>query len=350
MTRGRSEGRAFAVVTGLSIVWLAFDLCVIAYGQSPGHMLAVLYGGTWGSAYGLGQVLFKATPLLFTGAAASLALRAGLFNIGVEGQLVVAGLASAWAGARLPPGVPHVIAVPVVLCVAASAGALWAAVPAVLRARQGVHEVITTIMTNRIATAAVSLVLASGLALPGTVRTRAIVAGATLPRASAVLDALSGSALSAAFPLALTVVFAERWAAKRTVVGRELALVRDGAEACRSNGVPVRQRLAQAMLASGAVAGLGAAATVLGHKGYFEEGLGAGAGFSGLAVAILARGSATGLVVAALLFGTLDQGGLVLNAHVPREIMDVLAAVLLCAVGAAEHAARRAPAASREDS
>jgi simple sugar transport system permease protein len=112
--------------------------------------------------------------------------------------------------------------------------------------------------------------------------------------------------------------------------------------------VPVRARLEQALVVSGAIAGAASLGTVLGYKGYFEEGLGAGAGFGGLAVAILGRGSAVGLVFAALLFGTLQQGGLAVNAFVPKELMDVLTGIVVCAVALADEAvargALRAPA------
>jgi simple sugar transport system permease protein len=133
---------------------------------------------------------------------------------------------------------------------------------------------------------------------------------------------------------------------------REIALVGMNATACAAERMPVARRLAQSMLLSGAVVGLGATATVLGYKGYFESGLGAGAGFGGIAVAMLGRGSAVGLVLAALLFGTLEQGGLAINAVVPMEAMQVLEGVLIVAVALADArvramiaaAPRRAPA------
>jgi len=103
-----------------------------------------------------------------------------------------------------------------------------------------------------------------------------------------------------------------------------------------SFGVPVKLRIAQALCLSGAIAGLTSTATVLGYKGYFELGLGAGAGFGGIAVAILGRGHALGLVGAALFFGTLEQGGLAVNAHVPREIMTVLEGVAIVLVAVAD--------------
>src|SRR6187402_3374281 len=97
-------------VPGLAAGWLAFCLLVWLYGESPRAMAVLLFDGTWGTSYGAGQVLFKATPLLFTGLAVDLALRGGLFNIGAEGQLAVASLVAGLVGSHLPAGTPAIIA------------------------------------------------------------------------------------------------------------------------------------------------------------------------------------------------------------------------------------------------
>lgn len=329
-------------LAGIAAGWLAFCLLVWLYGESPREMASLLLEGTWGTSYGAGQVLFKATPLLFTGLAVDLALRAGLFNIGAEGQLAVASLAAGVVGSRLPAGTPAGLALPVTLVAAMSAGAAWAMVPALLKGRFGAHEVISTIVMNRIAEGVVGLLIASGLALTGTVRTRDVVPGARVPRLEALLPAFRGSAASFA------VVFAVAGAAlvmigyNRTRFGRELGLIGQNARAMEAEKVPVRARLQQALVASGALAGAASLGTVLGYKGYFEEGLGAGAGFGGVAVALLGRGTATGLLLAALLFGTLQQGGLALNAHVPKELMDVLQGIVIVAVALADARLRAA--------
>jgi len=333
------RGRAALVATlaGVAAGWLALAVLVWIYGESPREVAGQLLAGTWGMAYGVGQVLYKATPLLLTGVAVDLALRAGLFNIGAEGQLAVAGLAVGTVGAALPPGTPAWIALPVLIAVAPLAGAAWAGVPAVLRARYGAHEVISTIMMNRIADAAVGLALARGLALPGTVRTPDVVAGARLPRLEAFgLASLHGSAVSLALPLALVVaVLATVWLA-RSRVGRETVLVGLSTSACAAERIPVARRIGGALLLSGAVAGLASLAPVLGYKGYYESGMGAGAGFGGIAVALLGRGNPLGLFLAALLFGTLEQGGLAINARVPMEVMTVLQGVVIVAVALAD--------------
>jgi simple sugar transport system permease protein len=330
---------AEATLAALAAGWLAFSLLVWAYGASPSGMAAELARGTWGTWYGTGQVLFKATPLLVTGVAVDLALRAGLFNIGAEGQLAVASLVAGVVGSRLPGGTPWILALPIALAAAMAAGGAWATVPAILKGRFGAHEVISTIMMNRIADGLVGLALASGLAVSG-VRTADVVAGARMPRLEAAFDVFRGSAASFALVVAVVLAIAVTESYRRTRFGRELTLIGQNARAMQAERVPVRARVEQALVASGAIAGAASLGTVLGYKGYFEEGLGAGAGFGGLAVALLGRGSALGLVAAALLFGTLQQGGLALNAHVPKELMDVLSGVVICAVALADARSR----------
>jgi general nucleoside transport system permease protein len=337
--KGRARDAALA---GLAAGWLAFCLLVWAYGESPRAMAALLFEGTWGTTYGAGQVLFKATPLLFAGIAIDLGLRAGLFNIGAEGQIAVASFAAGVFGSQLPEATPALVALPVTLAVAMSAGAAWAAVPALLKVRFGAHEVISTIMMNRVAEGAIGFALGAGLAVAGSVRTAAVVGGARVPRLDVLYSGFRGSAASFAIVIAVLFAAAATAAYRRTRFGRELTLIGQNPRAMEAEKVPIARRIAQALIVSGAVAGAASLGTVLGYKGYYEEGLGAGAGFGGIAVALLGRGSAVGLVLAALLFGTLQQGGLALNAHVPKELMDVLSAVVICAVALADARLRAA--------
>lgn len=321
---------------------LLFDLIAFGFGEAPRHALRLAFEGTWGTAYGLGQVLFKATPLLFTGLAFEVALRVGLFNIGAEGQVALASLVGALVASRLPAGTPAIIALPFVLAIAAATGAAVAFVPAILRARRGVHEIITAIMMNRIVDAIVPWVLSTVIG-SASLRTGDIAPGASLPRLDRVIRAFSGSAVSFAFPLAVVVVIVVMELLRRTRLGREIRWVGLSPEACRAEGIDVERRMLLAMLLSGAIAALAVSSTALGYKGYFELGLGAGAGFSGIAVAMLGRGSALGIVLAAIFLGTLEQAGLAVNARVPKEAMDVLEAALIVLVAVASRVASREP-------
>lgn len=326
---------------GVLGAYVAFCVLVWLHGESPRSMLVLLFEGTWGTAYGAGQVLFKATPLLATGLAVHVALRAGLFNIGAEGQLAIASLAVGAVGAHLPVGLPGVVGVPLLLLVAMLAGAIWALPPAILRVRFNAHEVIGTIMMNRIADATIGLGLSLGLAQAASVRTADLAPGARIPRLDRLIPAFRGSAASFALLVVLALCAVVIVLLPKTRAGREQELVAQNPDACRAEKIPVGRRLAEALVFSGALAGLASAGTVLGYKGYYENGLGAGAGFGGLAVALLARGRLAGLVFAALLFATLQQGGLALNAHVPMEVMTVIQGVAIVFVALADTRVRQ---------
>ena len=331
------------VALALAGIVLLLDLISVAFGVAPSATLTAAIAGTWGTPYGIGQVLFKATPLIFTGLAFEVAFRAGLFNIGGEGQLAFASLLVGWVGARLPAGTPWIVAVPVCVAVAIAAGAFVALVPALMRARLGVHEIISTIMLNRIVDGIVPYALVALLGA-SSLRTADLVPGAGLMKLDRAIPALNGSASSLAFPFAVIAAFLVDAGLRRTRAGREMRWTGQNAEACRAEGIDVPLRLTQAMLLSGALAGLAMSATVLGYKGYYELGLGAGTGFAGIAVALLGRGHPLGMVLAAVLFGTLAQAGLAINAHVPKEAMDVLTAAAIVLVAVANRMGERLPA------
>ena len=330
---------ALVVTLAVSGLWIAFNLLAFAFAQSPSATLASAFAGTWGTPYGVGQVLFKATPLVFTGFAFHVAQRAGLFNIGAEGQLALASLCGAAFAGRLPASTPAPVALALSLLVAVAAAALVALPPALMRARLGVHEVISGIMMNRIVDVLVPFTLATVLGATA-MRTADVVPGAVLPRLDRLFPSLAGSAASLAFALAVALVAALHVWLVRSRAGREMGWIGVNAGACRAEGVDVRGRLVLAMLLSGAFAGLGMSATVLGYKGYFEIGLGSGAGFAGIAVALLGRGHPAGVVLAAVFFGTLQQAGLAINARVPKEAMTVLEAVAIVLVSAASRFAK----------
>ncbi|CAN5546742.1 ABC transporter permease [soil metagenome] len=341
--RARIEIDLASALAGVLAALFAFDVMVWLYGESPRAMVLELVRGTWGTPYGIGQVLFKATPLLFAGLAVEVAFRAKLFNVGVEGQLAVASLAVGVCGSHLG-GWPSILAWTVLALVAMAGGALWALGPALLRARLDAHEVITTIVANRVSQIGITAALAAGLAAHGSVRTADLPAAARLPRLATFVSAFEGSAASVAVVAAVLTVAAVLVLLPRTRFGREIELLAKNPTACRAEKIPVDRRMAQALVLSGAIAGLGSLGTVLGYKGYYEQGLGAGAGFTGIAVAMLGRGRVVPLIVAALLFGTLAQGGLAINAHVPMEMMEVLSAIVVVAVAAADREFRRAGA------
>ena len=334
------EEAVLPAVVALLIAALVGDVLIVAYGQSPGTVYRLLVEGTWGNAYGLGQVLYKATTLTFTGLAVAFGLRAGLFNIGAESQLAAGGFLAALLGLALPAGLPLVLTLPAYLLAAAVGGGAVAAVPGWLKARFGAHEVITTIMLNFVVLALLSYLVSAHLKVPESLHTNTIHSGA-LPRLESIASAFHGSAANAVILIALVTVWASWWFFFRTRAGFELRAVGLQPEAAEYGGVRVGSVWLRAMILSGAVAGIGGLNYVLGYKHYYEEGFAAGAGFLGIAVAIVGRNHPVGVALAALLFATISQGGLAVNALVPKQMVEVLQAVVIIAVATSVPEVRR---------
>ena len=330
MTRRWLE-HALPPAVALLIALLVGDVLILVYGQAPGSVYRLLLDGTWGNAYGFGQVLYKASTLACTGLAFAAAARAGLFNVGAESQLAAGGFAASLAGLALPIGTPGLLAVPCCVVAAMIGGGAVGALPGWLRARFGASEVIVTIMLNFVVLAALNYVIAAHLHVPETLHTPAIHAG-TLPRLSDLSAAFHGSAANASVVTALLAAAALWWILFRTRGGYELRAVGLQPEAAEYGGVHIGRVWIRAMTLSGALAGLGGLNYVLGYKGYYEEGFATGSGFLGIAVALVGRNHPVGVLLAALLFATLSQGGLAVNALVPKQMVDVLQAVVILAV------------------
>jgi simple sugar transport system permease protein len=345
--RGR-DVRVAALALAAPFIAIALALVVgalfiLAIGEHPLEIYGLMARESLGTGYGIGQTLFRTTPLVFTGLAVALGFRAGLFNIGVEGQLYLGGFAAALTGVALA-GLPGPLLVPLAALAAALAGAAWGAIPGILKARFGSHEVINTIMLNFVAFALVAF-FGRWVYQPATVRTAEIGAGAVIPRLDPWLHALRGSPANLALALALATAAGVGVLLFRTRRGYELRAVGLNAPAAEFGGIGVGRTHALALTLSGAIAGLGGVNFVLGYKHYFEQGFSAGAGFIGIAVALIGRNHPAGVVAAALFFGALSYAGLVINERVPKELVEMLQGlVILCAIATQqvlERAARR---------
>jgi len=331
LRRAKIEEAVLPPLVALLLAAVVGDVLILSFGQSPGAVYRLLLEGTWGNAYGFGQVLYKATTLVFTGLAVGLGLRAGLFNIGAESQLAAGGFCAALVGLLLPAGIPALLCLPIYILAAALGGGAVGAVPGVLKARFGAHEVIVTIMLNFIVLALLNYLTSTRLHVPDTLHTPEIGSGA-LPRISDVAPSFQGSAANATILLAVLAAFAFGWFLFRTRRGFELRAVGLQPHAAEYAGVHVGGVTWRALAISGAIAGIGGLNYVLGYKHYYEEGFATGAGFLGIAVALVGRSHPIGIGLAALLFATLSQGGLAVNALVPKQMVDVLQAVVILAV------------------
>jgi simple sugar transport system permease protein len=266
---------------------------------------------------------------MMSGLAVAIALRAGLFNIGGEGQIAAGCLACGAVGAILPAATPAPIAI--VLCVAAAAaagGALGAATGA-LRAYRGAHEVIVAIMLNYVVAGVALWIGNAALFEPGTTAGPAIASGAELPGLG-----IAGSSANTAVFLSLAAVAATWWLFARSKTGATWRWVGWGARAAETAGVRVRRAYVGSMALAGAIAGLAAANYVLGWRHAYQDDLGRGVGFDGIVVALLGGGEPIGVAIAALFLGFLQFAGLSAIDLVPKEMFDVLEAAIVVAVAA----------------
>jgi general nucleoside transport system permease protein len=329
------------ITIGLALLaaFVAGSILIWVIGESPLGIYRLLLSTTWGTSYGIGQVLAKATPLIFTGLSVALAFRAGLFNIGAEGQLAAGSFATAVCGATLPAAMPGPIAV--LLCIGAAmlAGGLIGALPGLLKARYGAHEVINTIMLNFIVSAVVLWMGNKWFFVAHTTHTARIQEGAHLSHLG-----FEGSAANTSLFIALLLALAVHLFVTRTRRGFEWRSVGQNPRAAENAGVSVPAAIFGAMTLSGAIAGAAGVHYVLGYKHYFERDIGSGVGFMGVAVALLGRNHPAGIVVAALLFGTLSHGGLEVSERVPKQLVEILQAVIILAVAVAAALAARARA------
>jgi general nucleoside transport system permease protein len=319
--------------------FLVGGLFVLAIGDNPIETYRLLIGSALWWPDGIGYTLFLATPLIFTGLAVAVAFRAGLLNIGAEGQLYIAAFATAWVGIVLG-GWPAIVLVPLCFAAAIVTGAAWGAIPGLLKARFGSHEVINTIMMNFIALALASYFTQYHYRTPGDpiMQTAPISANAFLPRLGEIVPGLPDRIpLNVSFLMALAacaVVYVFLW---RTKWGYELRATGSNPSAAEYGGISVRRQMVLAMAISGGLAGMVGINEVLGYRHRYYDGFSDNYGFTGIAVALLGRNHPIGVIFAALLFAVLTRGGVPVDAfteHVTKDIVQILQATIILFVAA----------------
>jgi ABC-type uncharacterized transport system permease subunit len=348
---GNVGGALLFPVVAIVLSFAIGALIILATGYNPVAAYAALFEGAFGSPASLGRILLyelrltdvapsaedtaslaaigrtlvNTTPLIFTGLAVAIAFRAGLFNIGGEGQFFMGAMAAAWLGVALGflgPG-----AIPIALIACGLAGFLWGAVPGVLKAYFGAHEVITTIMLNFIAIFLTSYITRVPLdregVLPGT---EPIVESAKIPILGAGLG-LANYGIFLAL-LAAVVAYLLLW---RTRTGFELRAVGFSPGAANYAGIGIARNTVLALAIGGAFAGLGGGIEVMGVYGNMDLPFVRDVGFIGIGVALLGRNHPVGVVLGAIVFGAMASGAqqMQFDTQVPLDLTDVLLAVIL---------------------
>jgi simple sugar transport system permease protein len=317
-------------LVNLGMALLVAGVVVALIGQNPMEVLSLLVKGAFGSARGFSYTLYYTTTFIFTGLAVAVAAHGGLFNIGAEGQAMLgglgAGLVALWLGERMPAS----LLLPLMVVASALFGAAWAAVPAYLQAYRGSHIVITTIMFNFIANSLLVYLLVNVLKAPGgmAVESAAFAPAAQLPTAQDAFAAIGiewpSSPLNVSFLLALAAaaaIYAYLW---RTRAGYRLRTVGSSVGAAEYAGIRPAHQMMIAMAISGALAGLVGVNEIAGvHRKLLLDFVG-GAGFTGIAVAMMGRNHPVGILLASLLFGALFQGGAEVGFEMPGFTRDMV--------------------------
>ncbi len=322
-----------AVSVPLAAVLLAAligAVILIASGANPLSAYSALLRGSFGSATAIGRTFEKATPLIFRGLAVAFAFKAGLFNIGAQGQLLIGAIFSAWLGFSIK-GLPIYIHAPLALLGGALAGGLFAAIPGALKTYTGAHEVITTIMLNFVAINITDF-LADGPwkdTSPGN-----IVARTPLIEDSARLGEIGNVPIG--FIIGVLVALVTWWLLWKTTVGYEIRTVGLNQHAARYAGIRVPRTVILTMVISGIMAGFGGAIETQGVVGRYQPGFNVGLGFEGITIALLAKTHPFGVIPAALLVGAMNAGSsqMQFDAGVASQIIDVIQALILFFVAA----------------
>lgn len=312
----------FAMILGLLTLYL--------FGYDIKQASTAFYHGCFGNSYNLAQVFLRATPLIFTGLAVAIGFQAGLFNIGGEGQLYFGALATAVVALHLPMFPRHLL-IFFSLSAGFLAGGLWGFLAGCLKALTGAHEVITTIMLNYIGFLTTSFLLHSFFKAQGPVSQTA-----RIPENARLFELVEFTRLTSAIFLGVLVILLAEFFFRKTSLGYAFLAVGKNPEACEYAGISQKKMTLLAMFLSGGVAGLAGSTIVLGVLHRFIANFSPGYGFTGIAVAVLGRNTPLGVLLAALLFGALEQGGasMQLMARIPADLMIFVQGLVILFVAA----------------
>jgi len=303
---------------------------ILAAGKNPMEAYKALFTGAFGNLNALGETFNVATPLILAGLGVAIAFKCGLFNIGVEGQLLVGAMASAIIG-HYVTGLPSIVHVIVTLLGGILAGALWGLLPGILKAFRGVHEVLVTIMMNYIGVALITFVVQE-LRVGGLSQTPDIQDSAKFLRFSDIFKtAFNESHISLGFIIAVVVSILVYILIEKTVLGYELRAVGNSPLAAQNGGIKINKNIILVMLISGGLAGLAGADRVMGEYHHLISDISVGLGFEGIAVALLANNNPIGIIFSGILFGALTSGGLTMHiyAGVPTAIVTIIQAIII---------------------
>jgi simple sugar transport system permease protein len=329
-------------VLNLLSALLVAALVIHLLGEDPVDSMRILINSAIINPEGLSYTLFYASTFVFTGLSVSIAMQAGLFNIGSEGQMYFGGLGLTLAMLALDSSLPWWLLIPAGIVGAALFGALWGFLPGYLQAKRGSHIVVTTIMFNFIAASLMNFIIVKYLIPAGEQNTasRVFSAAAEMPRLNTWFPILGDTPLNVSFLLAIVALAVYGVMVWRSSWGYKLRATGLNKHAAHYAGVRISKMIIIVMLISGALAGLGSVNSIMGSTHYLSLNFVGGAGFVGIAIALMGRQHPVGIFLSAVLFGALIQGGFDLSLekpNIPTETFIFIQGLIILFCGAMEN-------------
>lgn len=314
------------VLLTLVLALVAGAIIIELSGKDARQAYDMLYESALGNERARANTLLAATPLIFTGLATMLAFRAGIFNIGVEGSLYLGAFGAAWVGFTFTD-LPNYAIIPLAFLFAGLVGGLWGAVPGYLKARWKVDEVVTTIMLNYVAILFTDYLVNGPFLASG----RANGMSEQVAPAAQLSRIVERSQLNLSFYIALGTFIVVLFLMRQMSLGYEINALGTNPRFAQWMGMPVRRIIVLVMFLSGFIGGMAGAGQALGVHYRFVSGFSRGLGFDGIVVALLGRNNPVGVLLAALFFGALRNGGstLELFTRIPRDLIDILQALVI---------------------
>ncbi len=329
-------------VLNLLSALLVAALVIHLLGESPTESLGILIDSAVINPEGLSYTLFYASTFIFTGLSVSIAMKAGLFNIGSEGQMYLGGLGLTVVMLTLDHSLPAWLLIPAAMIGSAVFGAAWAFLPGYLQARRGSHVVVTTIMFNFIAASLMNFIIVKYLIPEGQQNpaSRVFSEAGAMPRLNEWFPVLGDTPLNVSFLIAIAALVIYGMMVWRSSWGYQLRATGLNQNAAHYAGVSISRMIIVAMLISGALAGLAAVNSVMGSTHYLSQNFPSGAGFIGIAIALMGRQHPVGIFLSSVLFGALIQGGFDLSLekpNIPQETFIFIQGLIILFCGAMEN-------------
>ncbi|MEN3277039.1 MAG: ral nucleoside transport system permease protein [Massilia sp.] len=336
-----ATGIALPLLNLLSALLVA-ALVIHLLGESPVESMRILIDSAIVNPEGLAYTLFYASTFIFTGLAVSIAMKAGLFNIGAEGQMYIGGLGLTLAVLSFDATLSPWLLIPLAMLGSAVFGALWAFLPGYLQAKRGSHVVVTTIMFNFIAASLMNFIIVKYLIPEGEQNpaSRVFAESAALPTLNTWFPFFGDTPLNIGFPIAIVALVIYGVMVSRSSWGYQLRATGLNQHAAHYAGVRISRMIIVAMLISGALAGLASVNSIMGSTHYLSLNFPAGAGFVGIAIALMGRQHPVGIFLSSVLFGALIQGGFDLSLekpNIPVETFVFIQGLIILFCGAMEN-------------